>query len=246
MPTAPDQLRPLTFEIGVNCHAEGSALIAVGETRVLCTASISEDVPPWLRGQGRGWITAEYGMLPRATQQRKPRDITRGRPDARGLEIQRLIGRSLRQAVDTDRLGQRTIFIDCDVLQADGGTRTAAITGGMVALAQALAWLKKQGLIESVPLRPFVAAVSVGIVGGEPILDLCYEEDARADVDMNIVMNADGKFIEIQGTAEREPFDRDQLAGLLDLVTRGIEQLIAMQQDALGPDIMAEIIGAGA
>jgi ribonuclease PH len=238
MAKSPDQLRPLTIEPQVSRYAEGSALITCGHTRVLCTASVAEDVPIWMRGRGRGWVTAEYGMLPRATHTRKPRDITRGRPDARGLEIQRLIGRSLRAAVLMERIGERTITVDCDVLEADGGTRTASITGGMVALSFALGWLQGRGLLGEPPLNGLVAATSVGIIDGVPTLDLAYEEDARAETDMNVVMDATGRLIEIQGTAERAAFSREELGRMLDLADQGISELMARQRDVIGEGIL--------
>jgi ribonuclease PH len=229
----PDELRPVRLTRGYNRHAEGSVLVEFGDTRVLCTASLEERVPPFLRGQGQGWITAEYGMLPRATHERSPREAARGRQGGRTLEIQRLIGRSLRAALDLSRLGERTLTFDCDVLQADGGTRTAAITGAWVALWDALAGLRARGLLEVDPLRAQVAAVSVGISDGEAILDLDYAEDAAAHTDMNLVMDTDGRFIEIQGTAEGAPFTRAELEGLLELGAHGIRQLHALQREAL-------------
>jgi ribonuclease PH len=240
----PNELRPVSLELGVSKHAEGSVLIAAGNTRVLCTASVVEDVPVWKKGKGDGWLTAEYGMLPRATHSRKVRDITRGRPDARGLEIQRLIGRALRQAVDLKALGERTIYVDCDVIQADGGTRTAAVTGGMVALAEALVWTIKRRKLEASPLTAFVAAVSVGIVRGRPTLDLCYDEDSQADVDMNVVMEEGGRFIEVQGTGEKTPFGRDGLDQMLDLAESGIRELLALQKSSLSPDALAVLAPA--
>jgi ribonuclease PH len=239
----PDELRPVHLVPGVMPYAEGSCLIACGETRVICTASVEETVPPFLSGKGQGWITAEYGMLPRSTKQRKPRDGARGHQDGRTVEIQRLIGRSLRAAVRLDRIGERSILMDCDVLQADGGTRTAAITAAMVALAGALGWLKDQGKISAPPLITQVAAVSVGIVDGEPRLDLCYEEDSRAEVDFNVVMTLEGRFVEVQGTGERGTFDKGQLDVLLSLAHRGIAQLFARQIQAIGADRLAELTG---
>jgi ribonuclease PH len=210
--------------------AEGSILIEVGNTRVLCAASVEETVPNFLRGSGKGWVTAEYSMLPRATVTRTPREIAKGRASGRTMEIQRLIGRCLRSVVDLGALGERSVILDCDVLQADGGTRTAAITGAYVALSMALRQLVKFGALKRLPLRDFVAATSVGIVGGVPMLDLCYQEDSQAEVDMNIVMTGSGQFVEIQATSERTPFDDAQLATLLTLGRKGIEQLIAIQR----------------
>lgn len=230
-----DELRPTVIELGPLPYAEGSALIRMGETRVLCAASVEERVPPHRRGTGTGWVTAEYAMLPRATLTRTEREGRRGRADGRVQEIQRLIGRSLRAAVDFAALGERTIVVDCDVLVADGGTRTAAITGGWVALALACARLREAGVVTGDPLRRQVAAVSVGIVGGTPRLDLAYLEDAAAETDMNCVGTADGRFVEIQGTAELEPFERTEVDTLLDLATVGLERLFAIQREALRP-----------
>ena len=229
---AADQLRPVYFDRGFTRHAEGSVLIAFGDTRVLCTASVDSNVPPFLRGRGRGWVTAEYGMLPRSTNTRMPREATRGRQSGRTLEIQRLIGRSLRQAVDLDALGERTITVDCDVLQADGGTRTASITGGWVALADALDGLVSTGALSETPLVAHVAAVSTGIVDGQVLLDLDYSEDSRADTDMNFVMDNEGRFIEVQGTAEVVPFTEDELRQLSAVAANGISQLTDQQQTA--------------
>ena len=226
------QLRPVYFDRGFTRHAEGSVLIAFGDTRVLCTASVDSNVPPFLRGRGRGWVTAEYGMLPRSTNTRMPREATRGRQSGRTLEIQRLIGRSLRQAVDLDALGERTITVDCDVLQADGGTRTASITGGWVALADALDGLVSAGALSETPLVAQVAAVSTGIVDGQVLLDLDYSEDSRADTDMNFVMDNEGRFIEVQGTAEAAPFTEDELRQLTAVAADGISQLTEQQQTA--------------
>ncbi|WP_322489980.1 ribonuclease PH [Chloroflexus sp.] len=228
---APDQLRPISIEIGTAPYAEGSALIAYGNTRVLCTATIEDGVPAWMRGQQNGWVTAEYAMLPRATLQRTRRE--RNGPSGRTQEIQRLIGRSLRAAVDLSALGERTITIDCDVLQADGGTRTASISGGYVALALAVDYLARSGAVESMPALTPVAAVSVGIFQDVMLLDLCYEEDSQADLDCNVVMNAEGAFIEVQATAENTPASRSQLDALLDLAERGIRQILAAQAAAL-------------
>ena len=229
---AADQMRPVCFDRGFTRHAEGSVLIAFGDTRVLCTASVDSTVPPFLRGCGRGWVTAEYGMLPRSTHTRMPREATRGRQSGRTLEIQRLIGRALRQAVDLDALGERTITIDCDVLQADGGTRTASITGGWVALADALDRLVSAGALSATPLIAQVAAVSTGIVDGQVLLDLDYSEDSRADTDMNVVMDNEGRFIEVQGTAEAAPFTEDELRQLTAVAANGISQLTDLQNTA--------------
>ena len=228
---APDQLRPLTITPNVSPYAEGSALISTGKTQVLCVASVEEQVPGWLRGQGRGWVTGEYAMLPRATQSRTRRE--RNGAGGRTQEIQRLIGRSLRAAVDLTALGERLITIDCDVLVADGGTRTAAITGGYVALALAIGKLRAEGKLASDPLRTPLAAVSVGIVGNDALLDLDYSEDSSAEVDLNVVQTAEGAFIEIQGTAEGQPFTRTQLDLLLALAAQGVQHLIAGQRAAL-------------
>ncbi len=230
---APDQLREVRFTRGFTRHAEGSVLVEFGDTRVLCTASIENGVPHFLRNSGQGWITAEYGMLPRATHSRSPREAARGRQSGRTQEIQRLIGRSLRAIVDMKALGERTVTIDCDVLQADGGTRTAAITGGYVALADAAAALVRRRELAQNPLHGQVAAVSVGIVGGVAVLDLDYAEDSEAETDMNVVMNGGGGFIEVQGTAEGHAFRRNELEALLDLAAVGIERLVALQQRAL-------------
>lgn len=228
-----DELRPVELVPGYTRHAEGSALARFGETRVLCTASVEPKVPAFLKGQQRGWVTAEYGMLPRATHTRSAREAARGRQSGRTLEIQRLIGRSLRAVVDLAGLGERTVTIDCDVLQADGGTRVAAITGGFVALALAAENLVRSGQLTCNPLHGQVAAVSVGIVGGAPVLDLDYAEDAEAETDMNVVMNEMGGFVEIQATAEGHAFRRGELDALLELARRGIELLLAAQTDAL-------------
>lgn len=229
----PDQIRPTTIETGTQPYAEGSVLIQVGDTRVLCAASVEEKVPPFRRGTGTGWVTAEYAMLPRATLTRSDRDGRKGRVDGRATEIQRLIGRSLRAAIDLTKLGERSITIDCDVLVADGGTRCAAITGGYVALALAVARLTEAGLLTSDPLTMPIAAVSAGIISGEPRLDLCYLEDSAADTDMNCVGAPDGRFIEIQGTAEREPFSRTEMTALLDLADTGLAELFSLQRQAL-------------
>ena len=229
----PDQLRPVKITTGYLATAEGSALIEMGNTRVLCAASIEDTVPQFLRGSGKGWVTAEYAMLPRATITRTPREVSKGHPSGRTQEIQRLIGRSLRSVVDLPVLGERSVIVDCDVLQADGGTRTAAITGAWVALAVALQQLVRYGSIKTLPLRDHVAATSVGIVDGEPMLDLCYEEDSHAEVDMNLVLTGAGKFIEIQATAERTPFDDAGLARLMELGRHGVTQLVELQKQAL-------------
>jgi ribonuclease PH len=231
----PDQLRPITIERGWSKHAEGSVLVSFGDTRVLCTASFTEGVPRWRKGSGEGWVTAEYSMLPRATNTRGDRESVRGRIGGRTHEISRLIGRSLRAVIDYKALGENTIVLDCDVLQADGGTRTAAITGAYVALADAVAWARNQKIVKAgrAPLTGTVSAVSVGIIDGVPMLDLCYEEDVRADTDMNVVCTGDGRFVEIQGTAEAEPFDRKELGALLDLATAGCAELASAQVKAL-------------
>ena len=229
----PDQLRPVKIIPDFIGTAEGSVLIEVGNTRVICTASIEELVPPFMRNTGKGWITSEYSMLPRSTLTRTAREVVKGRASGRTHEIQRLIGRSLRAVTDLARLGERTIWIDCDVIQADGGTRTASITGAFVALGLALEKLVQAGTLSSVPLKDFVAAVSVGIVDGEVLLDLCYEEDSRADVDMNFVMTAAGKMVELQATAEHQVFDDAQLAQMMAFARQGVQELIARQQAML-------------
>ena len=231
---APDALRPVRITRGFTRHAEGSVLVEFGDTRVLCTASVEEKVPPFLRGAGRGWLTAEYGMLPRATHTRSEREAARGRQSGRTQEIQRLIGRSLRAVFDLERLGERTITLDCDVLQADGGTRTAAITGAFVAAHDAVSGLLASGALGRTPVRDFVAAVSVGLYEGTAVLDLDYAEDAACDTDLNVVMTGAGGFVEVQGTAEGEPFTREQMDRLVDLATAGIRQLIEAQRAALG------------
>lgn len=228
-----DELRVVKITPGYLPYAEGSVLIEMGQTRVVCAASIDERVPSFLRNSGQGWITAEYSMLPRATQQRTPREIRRGGVSGRTHEIQRLIGRSLRAAADMKLLGERTITLDCDVLQADGGTRTAAITGAFVAFAIAANRLLKTGKIQKSVITNEVAAISVGIVGTTPLLDLKYDEDSKADVDMNVVCTSDGRFIEVQGTAEREPFSREQMDSLLGLAEQGIQSLVAIQRKAI-------------
>ncbi|MGZ4192860.1 MAG: ribonuclease PH [Solirubrobacteraceae bacterium] len=226
------QLRPTTIEPGFVRTAAGSALISMGETRVICTASVQEGVPRWMMGSGRGWVTAEYGMLPASTGERKQRDVSKGRPDGRTVEIQRLIGRSLRGVVDFEALGERTLYVDCDVLQADGGTRCASITGGMVALSLACERLVERGKIGATPLTGSVAAVSCGIVGGVALLDLDYSEDSTAEVDANVVMTGDGGLVEVQATAERTPLSRAHLDDLLALAAGGIDELRALQQSA--------------
>src|SRR5216684_5990061 len=222
----PTQMRPVKITTDYLLTAEGSALIEIGNTRVLCAASVEESVPGFLRGSGKGWVTAEYSMLPRATATRTPREVTKGRASGRTMEIQRLIGRSLRSVVDLEALGERSVILDCDVLQADGGTRTAAITGAYIALSSAIRQLVKFGAIKKNPIRDFVAATSVGILGGTPILDLNYQEDSQAEVDMNVVMTGSGKFVEVQATAEKTPFDDAQLADLLALARQGIDELV--------------------
>jgi ribonuclease PH len=229
----PDELRAVTMRRRYTRHAEGSVLVEFGDTHVLCTASIEEKVPPFLRDRGQGWVTAEYGMLPRSTNTRMDREAARGKQSGRTLEIQRLIGRSLRAVTDLELLGARTVIVDCDVIQADGGTRTAAITGGCIALHDALASLVQRGLVRAHPARDFVGAVSVGIYDGTPVLDLDYAEDSACDTDMNVVMTGAGGFVEVQGTAEGAPFNRGQLDALLDLARRGIAELVAKQKSAL-------------
>ena len=231
---APDQMRAVSIQRGYTRHAEGSVLVAFGDTRVLCTASVENRVPAFLRGKGEGWVTAEYGMLPRSTHTRSDREASRGKQGGRTLEIQRLIGRSLRACVDRAALGERTITLDCDVLQADGGTRTAAITGAYVALVDAVRWLQGRKELAKDPIIGAVAAVSAGIYNGVPVLDLDYAEDSNCDTDMNVVMNDGGGFIELQGTAEGHAFRRDELDGLLALAQAGCGQLFAAQQAALG------------
>jgi ribonuclease PH len=228
-----DQLRDVRITRHYTKHAEGSVLIEFGDTKVICTASIAEQVPAFLRDRGQGWLTAEYGMLPRATHTRSDREAARGKQTGRTQEIQRLIGRALRSVFDLERLGPRTLHIDCDVIQADGGTRTASITGAFVAAHDAVAKLLATGRIEASPITDYVAAISVGVFDGLPVLDLDYDEDSQCDTDMNVVMTGDGGFVEIQGTAEGEPFTRDEMNSLLDLAQRGIETLIAKQKEAL-------------
>jgi ribonuclease PH len=239
----PAEMRPTSIETGVARYAEGSAMISLGNTRVLCAASVEERVPPFLKGSGSGWVTAEYGMLPRATHTRSAREAAVGRQGGRTQEIQRLIGRSLRSVVELRGLGERTVTIDCDVLQADGGTRCAGITGACVALAIALGKLLRDRAISRWPLRETVAAVSVGICAGQPVLDLAYEEDSEADVDCNVVGTAGGAFVEIQGTAERRPFSEEQLAELLSLAKKGLNRLRDIQQKAISPHLAGLDLG---
>jgi ribonuclease PH len=229
----PDQLRPVTITRNWLAHAEGSVLVEFGGTRVLCAASVESGVPRWRKGSGLGWVTAEYAMLPRATNTRGDRESVRGKIGGRTHEISRLIGRSLRACVDYKALGENSVILDCDVLQADGGTRTAAITGAYVALADAVAWMRKRKMCPGDPLLTSVAAVSVGILGSEPLLDLCYTEDVKAETDMNVVMTGGGDFVEVQGTAEGAPFDRAMLNGLLDLAAGGCAELTRLQAEAL-------------
>ncbi len=230
---APDQLRPITFTRGWAAHAEGSCLSEFGQTRVLCTATIENTVPAWLRNSGTGWVTAEYGMLPRATHSRNQRDGSRARPDGRTIEIQRLIGRSLRGAINMRALGERSIVVDCDVLQADGGTRTAAICGAWIALREAIDGLRRDGIIHGQPLQGNIAAISVGIVGRQELLDLSYEEDSRANVDMNVVMTEQGRLVEVQAAGEGATFTRAELGRLIELAKIGIDQIVALQNDAM-------------
>ena len=229
----PDQLRDITITRNFTCHAEGSVLVCFGNTKVICTASVEEGVPRFLRGKGSGWVTAEYGMLPRSTGSRMGREASRGKQGGRTVEIQRLIGRSLRAAIDLEKLGENTITIDCDVIQADGGTRTASITGALVALVDAINYLQREKIISTDPLLEMVASVSVGVYQGVPVLDLDYPEDSAADTDMNVIMGESGGFIEVQGTAEGAPFARDELNAMLDLASAGIYQLIEKQKAAL-------------
>jgi ribonuclease PH len=230
----PTDLRPTRITPHYLMHAEGSALIEVGRTRVICTASVEDRVPPFLRNTGKGWVTAEYGMLPRATTTRTQREATAGKVGGRTQEIQRLIGRALRSVVRLEAVGERTVWVDCDVIQADGGTRTASITGGFVALVLALQKLRESESLKAMPITDYVAATSVGIIDGTPMLDLAYEEDSRAEVDMNIIKTGNGRFIEVQGTAEGKPFDRDALDGLIDLAGAGITALVALQREIVG------------
>lgn len=235
-----NQIRPVKMTPNYNKYAEGSVLIEVGDTRVICTATVEERVPPFLKGLGKGWVTAEYSMIPRATGSRTVREAARGKLGGRTMEIQRLIGRALRSVVDLEALGERTLTMDCDVIQADGGTRTASITGAYVAMIFALNKLVEQGMLKKIPVQDFIAATSVGIVNGKPIIDLCYAEDSAAEVDMNVVMTGSGRFVEIQGTGEEATFSRDEMNKLLDLATAGIQELNNVQRQVLG-DISAKI-----
>lgn len=237
-----NQTRHVTIERNVNKHAEGSVLISVGDTKVICTATIEDKVPPFLRGSGQGWITAEYSMLPRATPSRNQRESTKGKVGGRTMEIQRLIGRALRSVVDLHGLGERTIWLDCDVIQADGGTRTTSITGAFVAMADAFQALVQKGTLDKIPLHDYLAAVSVGVVNEIPVLDLNYEEDSTAKVDMNVVMTGSGKYVEIQGTGEENPFSADELHQLLELAKTGVDHLIQKQKEVLGDT--ARLIGS--
>lgn len=236
-----DETRSVSITPHYIKHAEGSVLIEVGETKVICTATVDDKVPPFMKGQGRGWVTAEYSMLPRATQTRNQRESSKGKQSGRTMEIQRLIGRALRSVVDLSALGERTVTLDCDVIQADGGTRTTSITGAYIALAFALNRLLDEGKLQQMPFTDFLASVSVGIVDGEMLLDLDYQEDSRAQVDMNIVMTGSGKFVELQGTGEEAPFGRSELNRLLELGEWGVQRMIAKQKEALGP--IADLIG---
>jgi ribonuclease PH len=231
---ASDEMRPVSFERGLARHAEGSCLVKFGDTHVLVTATLEERLPPWLKNQGRGWVTAEYGMLPRATHERTRRESSAGRPSGRTLEIQRLIGRSLRTVTDLQALGERQITVDCDVIQADGGTRTAAITGAWIALRDCIEWMKKRSMVTKNPLKDHVAAISCGIFKGEPVLDLDYAEDSEADTDMNFVMTGTSGIVEIQGTAEKTPFSDAELAALIALARKGVARLIELQKLAVG------------
>lgn len=233
-----DQIRPIKLIRNYTKYAEGSVLIEVGDTKVICNASIEDKVPPFLKGAGEGWITAEYNMLPRSTHTRKPRDISKLKIDGRTMEIQRLIGRALRSVVDLKALGEKTIWIDCDVMQADGGTRTASISGAFVALVDAINKLHKEQSFQVFPIRSFVGAVSVGIINNEKVLDLCYEEDSKAKVDMNVIMTDKGEFIELQGTGEESPFSRRELDELLTLGEKGVKQIIQAQKDVLKTDCL--------
>ena len=230
----PDQLREVQIQRNYTCHAEGSVLVTFGNTKVICTASVEDGVPRFLKGQGQGWVTAEYGMLPRATGTRNDREAARGKQNGRTLEIQRLIARSLRAAVDLKALGENTIYIDCDVIQADGGTRCASITGGCVALVDALTFLLNSNRIKNDPLKRLVAAISVGVYKGTPVLDLDYPEDSGAETDMNVIMTQHGGLVEVQGTAEKEPFKRSEMDAMMDLAEKGMKELFQLQQKALG------------
>ncbi|MBS0180002.1 MAG: ribonuclease PH [Nitrospira sp.] len=229
-----DQIRPVKVTRNFTKHAEGSVLIEMGDTKVICTASIEEKVPPFLKGKGTGWVTAEYAMLPRATHDRSPRESVKGKQGGRTLEIQRLVGRALRAVIDTSRLGERTIWIDCDVIQADGGTRTASITGSFIALADAVSVLKKRELVKLNPLTDYLAAISIGKVGGHVMVDLAYEEDSHAEVDLNLVMTGAGQYVEVQGTAERTPFNKKDMDEFLDLGWRAIRELVDLQKSLIG------------
>ena len=230
---APEEMRPVTFERGMLRHAEGSCLVKFGDTHVLVTATLEERLPPWLKGQGRGWVTAEYGMLPRATLERTRREASAGKQGGRTVEIQRLIGRSLRAAVDLEALGERQITVDCDVIQADGGTRTASITGAWVALHDCIRWMKTRKMINGEPLRDHIAAISCGICNGAPVLDLDYAEDSEAETDANFVMTGNGNIVEVQATAEKTPFSEDQFLALLGLARKGIEKLVGLHKLAV-------------
>lgn len=229
-----DQIRPVKVTRNFTKHAEGSVLIEMGDTKVICTASVEEKVPPFLKGKGTGWVTAEYAMLPRATHDRSPRESVKGKQGGRTLEIQRLVGRALRAVIDTSRLGERTIWIDCDVIQADGGTRTASITGSFIALADAVSVLKKRELVKVNPLTDYLAAISIGKVGGHVMVDLAYEEDSHAEVDLNLVMTGAGQYVEVQGTAERTPFNKKDMDEFLDLGWRAISELVDLQKSLIG------------
>lgn len=237
------QMRDVSITTGVIEHAEGSVLIKAGDTHVLCTASVEDRVPQWLRGKAQGWVTAEYAMIPRATRERTPREVSRGRPSGRSHEIQRLIGRALRAVVDLTTFGEKTIWIDCDVIKADGGTRCASITGAWVALAQAFGWIREHGVLVGPPLTGMVAAVSVGIVGGTPVLDLNYDQDSKAAVDMNVVRTDSGEYVEVQGTAEKNPFSRADLDALLALADAGTDRLFGIQREAAG-DLVRTLVRA--
>lgn len=232
-----DEMRPVSITPGFLKYAEGSALIEVGDTRVICSATIEEGVPPFLKGKGVGWVTAEYAMLPRSAQARIARESAKGKIGGRTHEIQRLVGRSLRAIIDMKQLGERTVWIDCDVIQADGGTRTASITGAFVALVNAVRWAQKNGVIAVNPLKDYLSAVSVGIVKGSPVLDLCYVEDSAAEVDMNYVITGDGRFVEVQGTAESAPFSRDEMLALTTLAEKGARELVAIQKQVVGESL---------
>lgn len=237
----PGQIRPIKITTEYNKYAEGSVLIEVGDTKVICTATVEERVPPFLKGLGKGWVTAEYSMLPRATGVRTMRESAKGKLGGRTMEIQRLIGRALRSVVNLEALGERTITLDCDVIQADGGTRTASITGAFVAMIIALNKLVEQGMLKEIPVRDFLAATSVGMTSGVPVVDLCYAEDSSAEVDMNVVMTGTGRFVEVQGTGEESTFSRDEMNSLLDLASAGVQELIKYQREVLGEKISSGI-----